>query len=74
MRVCDICKTNDVSYDTYAVIDKDGTRRKLELCPKCYREFKERERQHEYLAYTETVQAMTGQIPRKAHWWNQISW
>ena len=74
MRVCDICKDGNVAYDTYATIDKDGERKELELCPKCYRELIERERQHKYIAYTETVQAMTGQIPRKSHWWDWFTW
>ncbi len=74
MRVCDICKNNSVAYETYATIDKDGTRKELELCVKCYNELRERETQHRHLAYTETVQAMTGQIPRKSHWWDWFTW
>ena len=74
MRVCDICKKDGVKYNTTATVNDDGTVEKLELCPRCYRELQERERQHCYAAYQETVKAMNGEIPRKSHWWNIFSW
>ena len=70
MRVCDICKTAGVKYDTFAVINDKGHTEKLELCGKCYTELQHRERQHRHLAYTETVEAMTGKIPCKSSWWD----
>lgn len=74
MRICDICKTNQAIYTDTATIDNNGTSQKLELCRKCYDELIHRENLHRHQAYKETVQAMTGQIPRKFHWWNRFSW
>lgn len=74
MRVCDICKTNSVKYDTTAVIDDKGTVQRLELCPRCYLELGRREDLHRHQAYEETIKAINGDIPRKSHWWNRISW
>lgn len=70
MRVCDICKTEGVGYSDYATCSEKGNRKSLELCGKCYKELQIRTRYHEYLAYTETIEAMTGKIPRKSHWWD----
>lgn len=74
MRICDICKKNNVAYDKYAIVAEDGSTKRLELCGRCYREFNHRRVLHEYQAYEETVKAMTGEIPRKVHWWNSIDW
>jgi hypothetical protein len=74
MRVCDICKTNTVRYDTTAVVKSDGTVQRFELCGKCYLELERREYLHRHQAYEETVKAINGEIPRKSHWWNRISW
>lgn len=74
MRVCDICKKDDVKYNTTAVVKDDGTVKKLELCERCYFELNHREADHRYAAYQETVKAVGGEIPRKSHWWNVFSW
>lgn len=74
MRVCDICKSNNVNYNKTATIDDEGTVKELELCPHCYRELRHRENLHRHQAYKETVKAMHGDIPRKSHWWNWITW
>lgn len=74
MRVCDICKTDNVKYRTTATVKDDGTVKELELCSRCYMELQERERNHRYTAYQETVKAVGGEIPRKSHWWNIFSW
>jgi hypothetical protein len=74
MKVCDICRSDNVMYNAVAVVKENGEREKMELCPICYKELECRERQHKYLAYAETVQARTGKIPHKSHWWNWISW
>ena len=70
MKVCDICKNEGVRFDNYTTINEQGGRRCLELCCKCYAELRARTKQHEYLAYTETIEAMTGKAPRKSHWWD----
>lgn len=70
MKVCDICKCEGVKFNDRATINDKGGTKWLELCGKCYKEFEHRERHHKYLAYVETVEAMTGKIPRKSHWWD----
>ena len=72
MKICDICKTREASYDTYATLDADGYTKKIETCKSCFHELVKREREHKHLAYTETVEAMTGKRPRKSHWWDRI--
>lgn len=57
MRICDICRSEGVRYDTFAVIDNKGNTSKLELCGRCYTELECRGKQYLYLAYTETVKA-----------------
>ena len=74
MRVCDICKSNNVKYRTIATISNEGTVKELELCGNCYDELGKRERLHRYQAYEETVKAINGEIPRKSHWWDMFSW
>lgn len=74
MRVCDICKVKNVMYTPSAIVDDRGTWKTLELCPSCYHELQKREQEHRYLAYTETVKAITGEIPHKFHWWNMFGW
>lgn len=74
MRVCDICKTKAIGqylpYKIDAIIDANWKCQSLEVCEGCRAEFRKRERQHRHLAYTETVQAITGEIPRQSHWWD----
>ena len=70
MRVCDICKNEGVRFDNYTTINEKGNKKCLELCSKCYTELSTRTKHHEYLAYAETVEAMTGKAPRKSHWWD----
>jgi protein-arginine kinase activator protein McsA len=74
MRICDICKKNNAKYNTMAVVKDDGTTQELELCGRCYQELVCREDLHMHQAYEETVKAITGEIPRKFHWWNMFSW
>ena len=74
MKVCDICKTNAATYDKDATVKDDGTTKELELCGKCYQEFRHRETLHRYQAYEETVKTVTGELPRKSHWWDRFSW
>ena len=74
MRVCDICKTKGVRFEKYATIDDEGTTKELELCGLCYRELRYREDRAKHQAYEETVKAITGEIPRKSHWWDMFSW
>ena len=74
MRVCDICKSNNIYSNKRAVVDNQGRTQTLELCRKCYDELGHREDKHGFQAYEETVKAMAGEIPRKFHWWNKISW
>ena len=70
MRVCDICKKETVGHDATVTIDDRGNAKYFELCLSCYQELKKREAQHRHTAYVETVKAVTGEIPRKAHWWD----
>ena len=72
MKVCDICKCEGVKFDTYATISDKGGVKRLELCGKCYKEFEHREHRHKYLAYTETIEAMTGKIPSALSVWDKI--
>ena len=74
MKICDICKSNNVIYNTTATIDNQGTVKRLELCRSCYNELNRREELHRHQAYEETIQAVGGEIPRKFHWWNIFSW
>ena len=74
MRICDICKKDDVKYRTTATVKDDGTVKELELCTCCYMELQTRERSHSYTAYQETVKAINGEISRKFHWWDIFSW
>ena len=70
MRVCDICKSNNVQYRTWATIKDNGAGKELELCRSCYDELQHREMLHRHQAYEETVKAITGEIPRKSRWWH----
>lgn len=72
MRVCDICKTNKATHDTHAALDASGFTQKIETCRFCFCELAKRESEHQYLAYVETVEAITGKRPRKSHWWDRI--
>lgn len=72
MRVCDICKTNGVKYETVATTNDKGQIERLELCGTCYMELDKRKKQHEHLAYIETVKAINGEIPHKSHWWDKL--
>lgn len=74
MKICDICKSNNAGYDTYAVIKDDGTTKELELCGHCWRELRHRENLHRYQAYEETVKAVGGEIPHKFRWWYKFTW
>ena len=74
MRVCDICKTNPVSYNKTAVIKNDGSVKELELCKHCYNELCHRENLHRYRAYEETIKTVTGELPRKFRWWHWFDW
>lgn len=68
MRICDICKSNGVRYETYATTSEDGNGHKLELCGSCYTKLQQKERYHVYLAYKETVEEVTGEAPKKKSW------
>lgn len=74
MKICDICKTNPAGYNDIAVIENNGNTKELELCGKCWREFHHREILHKCQAYEETVKTVTGELPRKSHWWNMFGW
>ena len=74
MRVCDICKTKNAKFDTTVTVDDDGTTKTIEVCGLCYREFTHRENLAKHQAYEETIKVMAGEIPRKSHWWNMLSW
>jgi len=74
MRICDICKTREAAYDTSVTLDDSGFTRKIETCKPCFHELSKRESEHQYLAYVETVEAMTGKRPPKSHWWDRIEW
>ena len=68
MRICDICKNQGVHYETYATINEGGNDYKLELCGSCYTELQHKRRHHEYLAYKETVEEVTGEKIKKKSW------
>ena len=74
MRVCDICKTKEAKFNTTVTINDDGRAKKIEVCGLCYRELTYREDRAKHQAYEETVKAMTGEAPRKSHWWDMIDW
>lgn len=70
MTICDICKTNPVTYKKYTTIEEDGNGKNLELCRSCYEELRLREELHLYQAYEETIKTITGELPRKFRWWH----
>lgn len=72
MKICDICKRDNVNYDVRATINGHG--KDLELCCQCYNELQKREKEHLHLAYIETVKARNGEIPHKSHWWDMFTW
>ena len=74
MKICDICKSENVSYRTTAVINDNGYVKELELCRRCYDELHHRKQLHSYQAYEETVKTVTGELPRKFRWWHKFSW
>jgi protein-arginine kinase activator protein McsA len=74
MIVCDICKTRKATIDVKVTVDDNGAAEPLELCGLCWREFRYREDRAKHQAYEETVKAMTGELPRKSHWWDMFSW
>jgi hypothetical protein len=74
MRVCDICKNRKASSTKKVTIDDMGHTDEIELCTICLREFVCRKTEAEHKAYVETVKAMTGEVPRKSHWWNMFDW
>lgn len=69
MRICDICGKEGVSYNTSATIDEQGNTKKVELCYRCWHKLYDNENKHNYLAYKETVEEMTGKPPKKPSWW-----
>lgn len=74
MKICDICKSDNVSYHKYATTFDDGHGKELELCYRCYHELTHRENLHKHQAYEETVKAVGGEIPRKFRWWHKFTW
>ena len=74
MRICDICKSDKVNYSAFVDTDGFGDIKELEVCRKCHMELTNRERQHKYLAYIETIKARNGEIPHKSHWWDRFTW
>ena len=70
MRLCDICKTNGVRYNTYATIDEKGRVEDLELCGSCYNKLHKKQDRHAFLAFKETVEEITGEAPKKKPWWS----
>ena len=74
MKICDICKSENVNYRTTATINDKGYVKELELCRRCYDELCHRKQLHSYQAYEETVETVTGELPRKHRWWHKISW
>lgn len=69
MRVCDICRGENVMYTTYAAIKEDGGKQ-IELCYRCYNKLQYKEQHHQHLAYKETVKEITGEAPKKKPWYN----
>lgn len=74
MKICDICKIKQPAYDTAVIVDDNGDFKSIELCSKCYLEFRYREDRARHQAYEETVKTVTGEIPRKSHWWDMFGW
>lgn len=74
MKICDICKIKQPAYETTVTLDDHGYSKSIELCPKCYLELRYREDRARHQAYKETVKAVTGEIPRKSHWWDMFGW
>lgn len=68
MRVCDICRSENVSYNTSVTIDEQGNTKKVELCHACWSKLYQNTNKHNYLAYKETVEEMTGKSPKKPSW------
>lgn len=64
MKVCDICK-NPSYYNTSMVTNPNGTSQSADLCPLCYKLFKEKEDKHRFLAYQETVEERTNKQVKK---------
>lgn len=74
MKVCDICKTRKATWDKRVTIDYVGNTEEAELCNACYKEFVIRKNMMAHKAYLDTIEAMTGKIPPKFHWWNPFTW
>ena len=68
MRICDICKANGIRYNKYATTDEKGNGATLELCGSCYHTLYNKQQHHDYLAYKETVEEITGESPKRKSW------
>ena len=64
MKVCDICK-NPSYYNTSLVTNPNGETKSMDLCPKCYNLFCDKENKHRFLAYQETVEERTNKPAKK---------
>lgn len=70
MNICDICK-NPSAFNTWVVIKPNGESRKVDLCGRCYNLLHEKENQHKFLAYQETVEEVTNK-PAKKTWLQRL--
>lgn len=68
MRICDICRNNEATYEGYGFIDENGKCKELELCYSCHEKLRIKEQHYAYLAYKETVEEITGETPKKKSW------
>ena len=74
MTVCDICGAPKADFNATAIVDNSGMPKDLELCGRCYREFRYREDRARCQVYEETILVREGKIPHKSHWWDIFSW
>lgn len=80
MKVCDICK-NISKYERRVTINPDlhSLGKQLDLCERCFKLLNEKENQHKFLAYKETVEEVTNGVvttnePTKKTWSQRLKW
>jgi hypothetical protein len=52
-------------YQTWATTSENGKTRQMDFCGKCYKLFLDKQNQHNFLAYKETVEEVTGKTEDK---------
>lgn len=67
MNVCDICKKPSM-YQTWVITSENGATRQMDLCGRCHKLLCDKQNQHSFLAYKETVEEVTDKTTEDKTW------